>query len=234
MKNFSLKNRLIWLVATILACGSGIVISTPLEAVIPTGQLNEDEFKVVAGYIQEIKAYTENIKVATNALFTQKNPFREDLARLTALRNDITTIHAKIPRSGSLFAQEILKQLKGLTQYLRDAQKEWVIILTTQSLLKMKEKERDMANKYQETQRFILGAKNRNNQHDGEGLIGHLTKAGHAELKTEITLIQTNITFIFNYQTTTKISKYSLAMHLIDNKGFSPRLIKMLPKAFFG
>ena len=227
MKKFSLKNRIVWGVVTIILSASGLITPGQLHAAIPAGQLNDDEIQRVSSIIHEIKEYTDAIKSITGNLFTKKTPFQQDLAKLRELRGTICAIHAKIIKSGSPFAQAVFGNLKGLTQHLMEAQKKWVSTLESKNLLTMGKNRGFMSARYDDALRFILGGKNGNTR-SGEGLIGCLDKTNHLALKDKIQVIHKNVAFIFNYAIETKNKEINLALHLINNKGFTPRQIKYI------
>ena len=196
MKNFSLKKSIRLFLITIILGGSSFIIGE-LHAAIPTGQLNEQEYQYVLTIMQQMKDYTENIILVTNDLFRNTTPFQQDLTTFNILRDNISTIHGNITKTGSPFAQHVIGNLKGLAQHLMMAQIRWVETLQSKSLITMGSNRGFMAARYDDALRFILGARNSNNTRTGEGLIGCFEKAQYHDLKAEFYTIHKNINFSY-------------------------------------
>ncbi len=227
MEKFSLKNRIVWGIATITIFASGLLITpSQLHAAIPAGQLNDDEVKLLTTQMLALEKYEKDLKNATNQLFnpsSRANSFPAELKRLQELRDEIRIIFQNTPKGGSsVFAQNVFAQFRALTQKLFDAQARWVQAISKKSLKALFDVQNDMNTYFGRTQDFILGALDSKRKHNGEGLLGCLQKGNHSALVTLITIINQDIIYIFNYakHNPHQRSKKAMGDHLVNNKGF--------------
>ncbi len=219
MQKYSLKDRFFLI--------SSLIFTLTLTAAIPDGTLTPAEQATIAHALQQIQGYTKEIRTVTGNLFAGKTPFQQDFNTLERLKNRSIAIHNGITPSGSQLSQVILINIKGLAHQLSEAQKKWVETLKKKSLITMFKNRNFMINRHDDTLRYILGAKHGRSR-SGDGLIGCLEKAELNQLRALSESILTDVEFVFNYAQATQKKELDLAIHLIKNKGFTPKFIKLI------
>ncbi len=226
MKKFSLKNRIVWGIATIIIFAAGLITSTQLHAAIPAGQLNDDEVKLLTTQMLALEKYEKDLKDAINQLFnpsSKVNNFPVELTRMQELRDEIKGIFQRAIKGGSsAFARNVFTQFRALVQKLSNAQSRWVQAISKKSLEALFDVQNAMNADFGRTQEFIHGGLDKKRNHDGEGLLGHLQKGNHPGLVMLLNLINQDILFIFTYDKHSPYQKGKKAMgdHLVKNKGF--------------